>query len=256
MTVPGKANFRYIARLWLPALLFGVFLIIILGAALTSGDPSRYIPAIFGIVAAAVMLISIRGIQRRKITRMLQSPDPKPMLESFRSSMRRIPNGALFGAANSATIFAFYGRFEEAEDSLNSVTWEGVPPFVHAQRSVARAAIAYAKDHVAEGMDNSIAAITEASIAAAVPGSKTSDLAFRTYRNLGLALSGGDSDTTSRELLDAFGKLPLIGKIVAAWALAVISRRNGDVKQFEMMRTFVHARAPHFRPILQSIGDA
>jgi hypothetical protein len=201
------------------------------------------------------MLVVLRRAQTRKIAKMLQLPQPDGMLDALAASVRKLPNGDVFMAANSATILAFYGRFEDAERVLSTVSRAAVPPIVQSQESAARAAIAFARGDVSEGLDHSIAARAEAEMDVTVPGSATSTMALRTYRNLGMALAGRDSDATADELREAFTKLPLVGQIIAAWGLAVIHRRKGDVDQHLAMVRFVETRAPHFRPVLDSMRN-
>ncbi len=88
----------------------------------------------------------------------------------------------------------------------------------------------------------------------AAPGARTSEIAFRTYRNLGLALSGRATQTTAQELSVAFTSLPLVGQILAAWGLALIARDHGDVAQLEFMQNFIRKHGPYLRPVLESIG--
>jgi hypothetical protein len=155
-----------------------------------------------------------------------------------------------------ATINAFYGRFQEAEEALAAVSWQGVPAFIEAQEHVARATIAYARGSLSGGLDHAISAAQLASVDSRFPGAQRSELALRTSRNLGLALSGRATESTEEELRVAFRRLPLLGQINAAWGLAVIAGRKGDTAQQQEMRAFIETRAPHFAPVLRSIDSA
>lgn len=256
MSTSRNDNQRYLLRLWLPALAISGFVGILLVAALASGDPSRIVPAAFGIAFTALMFVSIRRYQKRRITLMLQTPDPTPFLRSFASSLRRMPNGAHFAAANSATVLALYGRFEEAKRALESASWAGAPPLVQAQESVARAAIAYAYGSITEGLDYAVAATQQASLVRIAPGAARSELAFRTYRNLGLALAGRATDSTCQELRSAFEQLPILGQVAAAWGLAIIAKNNGNETELQAMQAFIKRQAPYCKPVLQSVGAA
>lgn len=178
---------------------------------------------------------------------MLQAPDPTPFLRSFAKSLRRLPNGNHFAAANAATILALYGRTEEAERELEAVQWEDVPPLIQAQASAARAVIAYVNGAITEGLDHAVAATQQGAVDSSAPGASTAELAFRTYRNLGLALAGRTMDATAEELRTALAKLPLVGQILAAWGLAAIARAEGNDAELAAMRSFLAQHAPHAR---------
>lgn len=251
-----RNNRQYVLRLWIPALLLCGFVGTLIIAALTSGDRARSVPVLIGVPFAVVLIVGIRWWQKRRIGRMFQAADPGPALRSFEASLRRMPHGAQFAAAHSGTILALYGRVEEAERAVDSVSWRDVPPLIQAQESVARATIAYVQSSIAEGLDHAVAGLQLASLDLAVPGAQTSELAFRTYRNLGLALSGRATATTAEELRTARTQLPLMGQILAAWGLAVIARNDGDLTELRAMQQFIQQRGPHLTPVLQSIGAA
>src|SRR5262245_7282648 len=222
--------------------------------ALASGDPARSVPLAFGIAVAAVVFVVTRVKQKRQFARMLRSADPLPLLHSFGASLRRMPHGSFVFAANTATVLALYGRFDDAERALAAVSWADVPPFIQAQESAARATLAYARGSISEGLDHAVAATQQASLNVATPGARTSELAFRTYRNLGHALSGRETDTTSLELHAAFAQLPLLGRLIAAWGLAVIAKSRNSSSELQQMHLFIKTTAPHCSALLRSSG--
>ena len=245
-------NRRFLTRLWIPVLLFSAFVVVVMIAALTSGDAARTTPVIVGLAVAAVAIVVSRWFQKHRVARMLLAPDPSPFLRSIAASARRIPHGSLLAAANAATVLALYGRFREAEEALRSVSWQGAPPLIQAQASAARAVLAYVQGAVNEGLDYAVAATQEAPVDVAFPGAAIAELAFRTYRNLGLALGGRATETTAEELRNAMTRLPVLGQILAAWGLAVIARSMGDVAEVNRLRSFIEQQAPHFTPVLES----
>jgi hypothetical protein len=252
MPAPEDDNRQYLLGLWRPVLAACALLGIAVFAALSTGEAAQTIPILLAIAFTVAMFLWIRWYQKRRVARMLQAADPSSFLRSFAGSMRRIPHGSLFAAANAATILAFYGRFDEAERTLASNSWQGVPPFVQAQESAARAVIAYARGSLVEGLDHAVAATHQASLNVAAPGVEKSELAFRMYRNLGLALSGRATDSTPGELRTAHGELPLLGQIMAAWGLARIAKSRGDAAEYRAMKAFIEKHAPYFTPMLES----
>jgi len=256
MSTSRAGNRRYLFQVWLPAIAVCAVVGTALIAALSSGERDRIIPAAGAIAFAVVVAAAIFWYQKNRMARMLQTADPVPFLRSFAASMSRIEHGALYAAAHCATILALYGRFDEAERALQSLLWRGVPPLVQAQCSAAHAVIAYARGSLTEGLDYAVDASEKASVDAAFPGAETSALALRTHRNLGLALSGRATDTTADELRAALARLPLLGQILAAWGLTMVAKRSGDVTKFQEMRAFIERQAPHFTPVLASIGPA
>src|SRR5260221_2704157 len=252
MSTPQDENRSYLLRLWIPALVLGGLIGVLILAALTSGEPTRTVPIAVGVVITVIMFISTLSRKKRQIARMLQVPAPDWFLRSSAASMVRIPHGAFFAAANSATILALYGSFEEAERALEGLAWETSPPLVQAQGSAAHAVVAYARGAITDGLDYAVVAGHQAVLDVAAPGARTSELAFRLYRNLGLALAGRATDTTREELRRALAQLPLLGQILAAWGLAADARNNGAVSELETMQAFIKRNAPHFSPSVEA----
>jgi hypothetical protein len=147
-----------------------------------------------------------------------------------------------------------YGRFDDAEDSLRSVSWSDVPPFIQAQESAARAAIAYARGAYEDGLGYAVTATQQGMIETRAPGVAMSELAFRTYRNLGLALAGRATSTTADELRTAMTRLPVLGQILAAWGLAMIAKSSGAGDELRAMQEFIERHAPHLAPVRASIS--
>lgn len=247
-------NSRVLLRLWIPAIVLFVIVGGLIVAGLTSGDLGRSVPAAVGVTVAAIVIIAMRWQQRRRIGRMLHAADPHPFLRAVAASAGRMPHGTFIAAASGATMLALYGRFDEAEQSLASVAWGDVPSMILAQESAARAAIAYARGAYTEGLDHAVLAMQQGAIDPAFPGAQTSELALRTYRNLGLALLGRTLETTPDELRTAFARLPMMGQILAAWGLAMIAKTSGAAEEVRAMRDFITQRAPHFSPVLASIN--
>jgi hypothetical protein len=248
-------NRSYVIRLWATTLVMCGFLGAITIAALLSGDPIRVAIAIAAITLTPVLIFGGRWSRKRRLARLLRSADPLPALRAAAASARRIPHGPLFAASSTATVLALYGRFEEAERELSSVSWDAAPPFVQAQGSAARAVVAYARGEVEDGLDHAVTATQQAMLDIDVPGAKTSELALRTYRNLGLALAGRATETTERELRTAFAQLPHVGRVLAAWGLAAIARSNGSRAELEAMQSFIRETAPHATALLASAAQ-
>lgn len=250
----SSENNRFLLRLWIPVIAITAVVGTLFIAALTSGDLGRSLPAAIGITLAAVIITVTRWMQKRRIGRMFHAADPIPFLRSFEKQVGRIPHGAYFAAANSATILALYGRFAEAERALDSVAWDDVPPLIQAQGTVARAAIAYARGELTEGLDHAVTATQQGSVDPRAPGAKSSELGFRTWRNLGLALTGRATSTTEEELRTALARMTIVGQIIAAWGLARIAKHNGAAEDLQAMRSFLEKRAPHLAPVLASVN--
>ena len=256
VTTLNKSNRRFLLRIWILAIALCLIVGSMFAVELTSDDAARSRPVALIILVTAVFLMSTRWLQKRRLAKALQSPDPNTYLRSVSGSLRRIPHGSQMAAASSATILALYGRHEEAEASLQSVDWHGLPPLIQAQGNLARAAIAYTHGDLEKGLAHADAAAQLAFVDTPFPGSQTSELAIRTYRNLGLALFDRTTDSTEHELRTARTRLPLLGKLSAAWGLSVIAKRNGNSPEYQAMRMFIESTAPHFTPVLQSISDA
>lgn len=251
MSTPHSENRRYLLRLWIPALAGSALVATLVLAGLRSRDVYRILPVLVAVLLAVIVIFAARWRQKRRIILMLRSSDPDRFLRSFAATLRRMPHGPMLAAANSATVLALYGRHSDAEAALAAVSWTGLPPLIHAQESAARAVIAYARGAVSEGIDQAVVASQRSSIDNAAPGARTSELAYRTYRNLGLALAGRATETTADELRVAFAELPLLGKLLAAWGLAALAKRTGDESRLAELQDFIRANAPHFAPVIE-----
>jgi hypothetical protein len=256
MQTQQTQNWTFLLRLWIPALVLCVAMGSLLSGGLAAGDQSRWLPAVFGLLMAGVVFASVRWLQKRRFARALRSADPGPFLLSFAESLRKLPHGSLLAVAQSAAILPLYGRFAEAEEALDGVCDRNAPPVIQAQLRVARAILAYARGEVTEGLDHAVAANLLASGVSRFPGGRSSELAFRNCRNLGLALSGRGTEATERELRTGFERLPLLSQIKAAWGLAVLAKREGDTPRFQGLREFIATRAPHLSPVLASLDAA
>lgn len=236
-----QENRAYALRLWFAVVPFGAFVAYILIDALL--DPARRGIALVAIVVGAVVIALMRRGAHGRLEKILLAEDPRPLLQSFEPA----------GTANAALILALFGAPDEGEQKLDAASWDGAPPIVRAQESAARAVIAYVRGEFEEGLDHAVAAAQLGEIDGKFPGGERSELALRTFRNLGLALSGRATATTAEELRAAHAKLPLVGQLLAAWGLAAIAKRESEVAELATMRTFIEKRAPHFAPVLASI---
>ena len=257
MSTSQLRNRRLLIGLWIPVVGSCALLATLVVLALTSDDPSRVVPVALGLTVSSVLIAVVRQRQKRRVARLLQAADPTPLLRSFAAAARRAPYGEFFAAANSATILALYGRCDEAEQSLAPLAWQSSPPFIQAQEAAARAVIAYVRGTLTEGLDFAVTASEQGVVDSVAPGSQTAELAFRTYRNVGLALSGRATSSAADELRGAHARLPLIGQVLAAWGLAAIARRDGNGEELQSMQRFLTERAPYCEPVLRSVaGEA
>jgi hypothetical protein len=252
MSSPGDRNRRYLLTLWAPVLLVGIALAIVVPRSLRSGKPEDAVPVAAVGVAFGIVLYQ-RTATKRNVATALLSPEPKAFCDLANRNVGAVPHGVQLAAANVARINALYGRFDEAESALSSVSWDDCPPILLAQRSVARAVLAYARGDLGEGRTHSVRAIEEAEAPELAPGATKSAMAFRMHRNLGLALEGRANDTTEDELEVAHRDLPLLGQILAAWGLAALAKTHGRTARLRELRAFLEATAPHFKPIYRSL---
>jgi hypothetical protein len=239
--------------LWIPVALLLVFVLGPLILPLVKGNAGS--TEVIGITSFVLLIVCVISLQKWRLARALQSPDPSALLHSI-GSTGRMRHGSLLSAALSANYLAAYGRLQEAEQALDSVSWKDAPPFIEAQRSSARSLVAYLRNEPHEGLVHAESAVEEADVDTVVPGANLSALAIRTYRNLGLALSRNADDAVEQELRTAHARLPLLGSIIAAWGLAVIAKHKGEHDRSQTLRKFIADRAPHFAPVLQSIDAA
>ncbi len=252
MPSPGDRNGRYLLTLWAPVLLLGIVLVIVVPRSLRSRKPEDAVPVAAVGIAFGIVLYQ-RAATKRNVATALRSPDPNAFCDLANRNVGAMPHGAQLAAANVARINALYGRFEEAESALSSVSWDDCPPIILAQQSLARAVLAYARGDLGAGRTHSVRAIEEGEVPDLAPGATKSAMAFRMHRNLGLALEGRATDTTEEELEAAHRDLPLLGQILAAWGLAALANTHGKTARLRELRAFLEATAPHFKPIHRSL---
>src|SRR5258707_220117 len=96
MSTPQDENRSYLLRLWIPALVLGGLIGVLILAALTSGEPTRTVPIAVGVVITVIMFISTRSRKKRQIARMLQVPAPDWFVRSSTSG-RPDPGRVGFG---------------------------------------------------------------------------------------------------------------------------------------------------------------
>lgn len=255
MSSPRDRNERLLLTLWGPVIAATALGIVAFAMQAPSKDGNEiYLVGPLGVAVAFGFVFVTRTLLKRKVAAALRSPTP----EAFRSvaySNRAGPYGIQLSAANVANVCALYGRVDEAEAALASVSWDECPPIVLANRSAARALMAYARGELGEGRVHAIRATEEGEVPSAAPGGKTSAIAFRTHVDLGRALEGRATAATVKDLEEARATLPLLGQIVAEWALGAAARDRGDEARLAIARAFVVEHAPYFAPVLQSLDE-
>lgn len=251
---PSARNRWFLLGLWLPAILLGGLLLLMAAAAWRSGGLRYLLMVLVFLGALAVALFGVRRGQASRFARLLKQPDPLPVVHFTKAQLSRLPqHGQYLAAANAAEILALYGRADEARHELESVAWIGTPPLIGAHRCSAVALIAYVSGDVAAGIESATTALDMAQVSPAVPGSARGVLAFRTLHNLGLALSGQEDEGAADDLQAARQRLPLLGRILATWALAAVAKRRGELAHLAACRDSLQESAPFFRPVFRSI---
>jgi len=250
-------NTVYLLGLWcVVGLLFlGVLVIPIglgIGVALWDGD-TKMLTEISAIMAVtilftAALFIGIRTYQARRIRRLLQSPSPDSLLAFCRRSLRPglIPNGDALLAHGCANGCILYGQFADARSYLRSVDWEHRPPLIAALRQAADALLCYFDTREFDrGLAIARSAQQQASVTSAFPGAGMSKAAFAAHVQTGEVLTGQCTSSTIDALEKQFRQLPLLGKLLAAWALTQAYRNSGDTQRANEKERFLRESAPH-----------
>jgi hypothetical protein len=254
MLIPGTDDRGNLVRHWVPLLFLGGGIGVGIGIVLAWGDLRRIVPIVAGYLGAGIWLLWALSLEKRRMARLFHASTPEPLFRSLARSVDRIAYGPQCTAAGTAAILALYGRVDEATRQLEeSVSWRGAPPVIQAQKSVARALIAYVRGSVEEGLGHAATAVRHAAVDRDTRENRTATLALRTYENLGVALAGRATNATRDELRKAFARLPLLGRILAAWGLATSAQASGDATELRTMQQFLERNAPHLAPILASV---
>lgn len=256
MTSPRDTNRRLLLLLWAPLAVIVAGWIVHFARLAEGGEIGTLFSSVLLVPAVVGLMLYVRRKKEKQLAVALLAPTPAAFRELAFGNGGTIPYGLQMATANVATVTALYGDVEEADRSLRSISWDGCPPMVDAQRSVARAVIAYARGDYGGGRSHAIRAAMEADVPEGFPGASTSALAVRMHEALGRALSGTMNDESRRVLELAREKLPLLGKVLAAWGLAAIAKREENEAHLAEQVTFLRAHAPHFAPVFASLeGD-
>jgi hypothetical protein len=196
------------------------------------------------IVITAALVIGIRIYQRGRIRRLFQSPSPDALLRSHR--IPTVPHGDAIRAQGLANVCILYGHFGEARAYLRSVKWENRPPFIIALRKVAEALLCYfdTRDYQ-EGLAIAKSSQHLAQVPQAIPGAATSHAAYDAHVQIGEVLLGQCTTSTIEALENHYRKLPLLGKLLVAWALIKAYRNSNNLQRANELQEFIRKSAPH-----------
>jgi len=209
----------------------------------------------------ARFLVTRRAAQ--KIERLLLNDNPDVLIQYYHTSMRPglmgkiMPSYKHAYATISAFAYSLYGDIDNAWAALNELEWDGVPPYVQSGKTSVISLIHYIAGDPNQGLAMANHAIEESSVSANYPGVHSMIAALEMFRNLGLVLVGDYSQNVVDELVQAYDQqLGVLHKIVAAWGLAIVYKKRGDVEGYRKMRDFVRIKGPYLRPVIDSIDRA
>jgi hypothetical protein len=250
-------NTVYLLGIWSVVGLFFLIVLVIplslgFGVALWHGETEMLTEMLVllavAIFVAVALFIGIRKYQARRFRRLLQSPSPDALLAFYRRSIRPglIPNEDAFLAHGCANAYILYGQFADARSQLRSVAWEHRTPVIVALRQSAEALLCYfdSRDYE-QGLATAKSAEQLAKVPRAFPGAATSQAAFAAHVQIGEVLTGQSTPSTIEALEIHYRQLPLLGKLLVAWALVQAYRQSRNLQGVNAMEKFIRETAPN-----------
>lgn len=244
-----KSNTAILVGVWILILAFAGFFFFGVSHQIVKGDFSGF----FAIVFAVAMMFGIRWWTADKVRRLLQADSAATFIAYYRRALLgrvMIPNGEAMYAHSAAVVHLIYGDFPAARACLHSVNWAGRMPLIEGMGLSGEALLCYfdTRDYE-KGLEFAQAAQKLAQTAEVLPGAKTSAAAFASYVEIGEILCRRATPETLASLRERSKRLPLMGKILVAWGLAIGYRDAGNPAQFEVMRNYLRLTAPHCRAL-------
>ena len=239
-------NTRYLAARWAVAIVSMIIVALMFSSSLREG---RVWSVVLPLIVVMLLLIVIRSrTGERKIRSLLQSRTPDDLVQHYRRTIRTgvIRDGDAMLAHACALAYMLYGYYPAARSELGRIDWERRDPLIRAAGRSAEALLYYffTRDYE-RGVEVAREARDLARIPGVFPGSRTSAAAFDTIVEIGEILCERYGDQTIASLERSMAKLPVTGKLLAAWGLAVAYHRNGDDAKRQTMQKFLHEAAPH-----------
>jgi hypothetical protein len=249
--VSRQQNNRYLGILWVV-----VAVIVIVVAVQLSGHVSAFAEggSAAPLVGAGVGLVLAVGVwlhARRRIERAFRQRGPEALLQALRpGGLRLIPNGAAWGAYFEAWVYTLYGRFDAARSALARFPWKQEPPLLQAAATSVEALLDYfdTKDF-ARGFRLACEARSAADASGNFPGMKTAMSAYSSLVETGRALINEVKPNTIATLRSSAETLPIAGRLIATWGLAVAYARTGDMAQAEEALARCKEMAPYCEPL-------
>jgi hypothetical protein len=242
-------NARYLAILWVVVGAIFAFVASLYARSVVDGD---YVMVAAGVVGVGILVVALGCRARRRLRQLLQCETPVPLVQFYERTMGStlIPNGDALLSHSSALAYTLYADYPAARAALARVAWNERPPLVRALRRSVEALLCYFDtQEYARGLDLAESAKELAAIPALFPGARTAAAAHESYGEIGQVLCGKSTEATVASLERKMASLPLIGRLLVAWGLAIAYSQRGNTAKAEDMLAFVRKYAPHCRAV-------
>jgi len=225
-------------------------MMILFGSSLAKGE---LWPVILPIAWVAAIFVVVRlQVSERRLRRFLQADTAGPLVDFYKRTIRPrlIPQGDALLAAASAMTYALYADYPSAHTALKEVAWENRPPLIRASRTSAEALLCYleSREYI-QGLNLAMAAQELGAIHRWFPGAGRGAAVSESYVEIGHVLCGRSTDATVTSLERKMSALPLLSRLLVAWALAIAHRQHGDAARVGEMLAYIHEHAPHCRAL-------
>ena len=248
-----KKNDVYILNQWKRLYPYGIAAVIIIFVATISGNFLYSLPVLFFILYAIFFLSRNRQKVVGELERFLKYESPDPLIEYYGKvyNLSKVQDKEIWLTYNIALVLCYYGRFDEAMQSLNVVDWEVQKiPYIQSLEVSIRALIEYLKPgNYREGLRLSYVMQRLGEINANVPGMKEAQDFYETYIEIGELLSGNIKEATIEKLEEKFKRTQLYPKLLIAWCLTRVYKDMGKSELSDEKASYIRSMAPYCKPL-------
>jgi hypothetical protein len=187
------------------------------------------------------------------LARLLQQPSLDPFDAFYDEAIGNVPDSHYFITGSKGVIAALYGEFDLAGQAYNMHVWSKGSAAVQAQGEQIRILIDYlhTKNYYA-GHQRAIRSQQTSTVSKLLPGAQIGNSALSSQVLIGEILQGNATDEVMTTLQADYRKLPLLGKLIAAWGLAKGHTLRGEIDKAQAYLAFIEKSAPHCKGLLNS----
>jgi len=241
-------NNKYLLKLWLPAALIWLVLLIIF---FNSGKED-YQTTLLPVIVAVIGFVLLKAFIGNRIKQHFKKPSAESVLNFYDKTFKsaRIPESEFFKAQAKSIALSLYGEFDEGILMVSQFDMTQKAPLYQAAQIIAIVINNYLqKANLPEALTLAKKAKELAKISKIAPGSKTSEKTYTTYVEIGEILNNNLNNEIIKHLEQGFLNSTFILKIQIAWALGIVYTKTNNLTNKKEMLDFLTKNAPYCKPL-------